>query len=1759
MSASTLIGRVAARLLAAQIPDGSEESGGTARFIIDCLTAEQAAAIARAILGERSLASQIEIKLPIGLVQGQDLPESILTTERATYFRNAPSEKPILLVANTGDDEEQSLKELVPIGAAQLQDRPDLWVAIAAEGLSLTSDHLKWWEKALTGIRDLRLFSLERVADYILRTRRAIEEEGLPIIPALGNSLPALHIPKDSAYFNALNAKTAGHASKWRRLLETAQKKRACFLQKQTPSLTLLSEEELLDTFERVKDSIPDSIHSIVKSFIAAAPGWNDRSAALAECEWESIAPLFDGFKRDAFNLGQATLDFYDERENDLITDDEREYLNRLIKRKTSGSEEDEDRGFFENHRNELKEDRKLKLAWDRFIFGKPLETDELLAGLVLCLERLFGHETPMHERQLRIRCERATKKDLRDLNVDAGIYFAKRYKGLRTLFGKKVKWDVGHLFDFPELVQGWKDARKPLNYSAARAALQLKFILELEVDVAPGRTEVTATQLIWKFAQQTVAVGFAQDWSRIEEHPLAFCSTQRRPLSTKAQFQTVDLSNVQSFVPAFGKERGSFVGVYKASEDIERIWREHLADARSRNFVNAETSQALQEHFDAFLAAYTSAVQAFGSGDEANGLASASLFQQAQAYSTLLEFICRQASGDRNRELLLRPLLQIGVIAVAGGQCCAITAPWQPLRMVASAVKARLVASLIKRLLEPTQVEFGDSRLFFRDLHEALRHPFYPEIVLGWHEQQPELLILTDTMGDYSLHESPVVANDAYDDMNENPTDAANCVVDLVRRYLDLHPHEHANLAIVLYNCDSARLPQAVVEKIAAMYDEEEEVRCQIILRHRDVTRLRALYERILSASDEDPDVFSASEATRDFMARLRIGIMADQAPVPASDGARPTDIVFSEDVIARQARLEWYREGAKPVTMDRLIPPHWSRRRPTALDDMKSVVYLCCPAQSPEGWAFLTALTTFVEGDWDGGTETRLLPARQLDFRDTTTARIFDETHNLGNWVVNYDELLDRRQLLNHDVRIIRYRQVATQGRNIIISSKAPLGLLRAMVLGRLRDLNLNLQDNEYQDLADQFLEDAKEISGDIVLRAAKHGRNASELIGIVLSRFLLSHELGRDATLGWYFLDDYSDWLGQREEQIADILALSLEEADGALRLAVLVAEAKYIDEGNLASKRRESQRQLRDTVRRVTDAVFGSPERLDRTLWLARLSDLILDGVQVSGTKGAKLIEWRRAIREGECEIFVRGYSHIFVSSPSDATDCADFANVADLDNGFQEVFSRRQLKEIVLKYLAKQNPTSIREENAGIEFWSRRTYRRPSDLKSVTITIPRDTTKPEDSRKTDRVPVAPSVSEEKAPETLTQSESAIESPRAAVGAGSRWAYPGIEALLISPSTSLDESAQDREWLKEIGSRTKGALQQFQLQSKLAESVLTPNAALLRFAGSANLTVDQVLKRRSEFLTTHGINIISVSPAPGLVCIGIERPRRQLVRIQDVWNRWTPNSLLGNQELLIGIREDNGELLCISPGELHAPHTLVAGSTGSGKSVLLQNLLLAIVATNTPRHARITLIDPKQGVDYVQFEGLPHLEGGVIDDQAQALVRLRELVDEMDRRYALFKGTRTNSLGPYNRKVPESDRLPVLWIFHDEFAEWMLVEDYKEHVTALVSRLGVKARAAGIHLVFAAQRPDANVMPMQLRANLGNRLILRVDSEGTSEIALGDSGAERLLGRGHMLAKLEGFPLAYVQVPYVDPDFIDQVVTVIRDSEPEQYKV
>lgn len=501
-----------------------------------------------------------------------------------------------------------------------------------------------------------------------------------------------------------------------------------------------------------------------------------------------------------------------------------------------------------------------------------------------------------------------------------------------------------------------------------------------------------------------------------------------------------------------------------------------------------------------------------------------------------------------------------------------------------------------------------------------------------------------------------------------------------------------------------------------------------------------------------------------------------------------------------------------------------------------------------------------------------------------------------------------------------------------------------------------------------------------------------------------------------------------------------------------------------------------------------------------------------------------------------------------------SECSDFVAVAESEQSYQEVFSRAKLRELVLSYAKDANPTHIRRANAGDDIWKEPSYRRPSER--IQIVQPRK--HKEDATGVDAVSGGNSSQDPQPQPAPLPSEATTASPLPPVKPSTpilpgiltdSWAYPQVGQLIGGYEGGSQDTVADEEWLKQAESKCKGALQQFQLQSKLLSKVLTPNSALLKFQGSANLTIDQVLKRRSEFLTTHGLNVISVRAEPGVVAIALARPNRRVLHLPDVWKRWTPNCIQGNHDLLIALREEDNNLLFLSP-KSNAPHTLIAGSTGSGKSVLMQNIILGIACTNTPEQAKIVLIDPKLGVDYFAFDGLPHLQGGIIDDQENAMIKLNELIGKMNRRYIVLKENKVSNIFDLNKKPNATEHLSFLWVIHDEFAEWMMTPQYVDAVSDIVGGLGVKARAAGISLVFAAQRPEANVMPMQLRANLGNRLVLRVDGEVTSEIALGEKGAERLLGKGHLAAKLEGEQsIIQAQVPFVDSDFLTKIVGLL----------
>lgn len=1789
-----------------------------ARYLLDRLTGEQVAAITRALLADPATASKLMIALPRDLVGSFGLPETVITDERTVRVRNSACNQPAMLLANTDDDQGASLGDVTLIGAKQLTEEPGPWVDAAASGLGLSEGQIEGWKAALRGLNSADDWTLHQIGTYVAMTRERIDTEAVPVAAALGWALPALRLPRDSGYFMGLGDKDREQPRRWKKLFEKLVSDRKPLLVKQRPNRQIIESEELRSQFDEVREDIPAEVHPTIHAFIDTPPGWGPEAEALASFEWEgqSILQLFSGIKLKKTSFAQETINFFDFTLPDRLSAADQDYLTTL-KTRSLKETRDDDRDFFEAHRDDLGLDKALRVKWERFIFGRPIECTDFLEGLLRAIERLFGQVNLVGgSRKLVIKSSRRTRNQFLDLNADVGLSFGLRYRGLKDLMGPAVEWDVPYLFAYEELLDRAKARQKKYrrNESTARGAIQIKFDIALSVG-----SERATVQLVWSGQPGVIGLELPKDIGRLLKRPFVRSHVARLPVSRKGALQAVSLSDVGTLQPAFGQDSGTLVPRTNAGDDIAKLFPKALKAAKDAGRIDVAGFTAIEAAWTHFAKLYGEALAAL----QSSGYASGTLIAQADAYGALLGALLVHAVGDLNRRDLWEPLLSIGTVRVLGGGPSAIVAPWHPLRLAASASKMRSVAGLADYLLSDVDVNFGDSRLFFADLRDELAHPLFPEIAVGYDVGEAILLAETSTVNDYSLVERPVRdPSEATTDVD--PAEAARQIRSLLERYLDLQPHERSNLSIMLFNCDAAGLPLATVNALGSVQDQDE-MHCNVLVRHRDRSRLSRVYTELLERSEGDPDAVVVSETSRNFMSKLRIGVMLDNGTT-GSSGTREIDVAFLHDVVSRQAREQWFPVPAmsdNPSLLEH-VPARWSYRRVTSEDELKATSYLTCPRQPDAGWAYVDAVANIVRRQSHAANE-HYLPARQISFQDGGLKAMFEEVHGLAEWVATYDDLLDKRQLAAQGINVIRYRRQRTHGRNMVVSSTSELRILHVLVLRRLTELSLGLDDAKLAVLAKRMIEDANAISGDIVLRAAKRGVSAGELIGLVLSRALIAEEMGGAAAVAWFLLDDYAEWLGQKEEGIADILGLSLStDSVGKPRLRAIVTEVKYVDQSGAAEACRKSRSQLRQTVARIDDALFGDPGRLDRDLWLSRIADLLLDGTAALGQPNL-LERVRDGIRRGAVPIDLRGYSHIFISGPAgDGSSHGDQELLTGIKGGLQEVFTREGLRQLLKAYEAGTPLGGIRAGLGQNHNWDTPEFQNPAPRVEWTKTIKvSDASVPaskqivhdydEDDDEGDLE--GGIATEEPAPKksgsggaadgTSAHAEAPCDAPtdpdaqRSAgarsgplaagpEGAAEPTATPpamtapviatrepsqpaisvagtGVDALIHSRAEAAhEESAEAQTWLEATAQKLRSALLGYNLQAKITATRLTPNAALIRFMGSDRLRVEDIEARQSALLTTHGLRLISVSPLPGEIVVGVARPQRQLVSLWDVWGRREINRNAAgvNTSFVLGLKELDGEILYLNlggpfaGGQQHEPHTLVAGATGSGKSVLIQALLLDIAATNSSQLAHIYLIDPKMGVDYAAVERLPHLQGGVIVDQTRAVEVMEGLVSEMERRYELFRAHGARDIRSYNTKAVPSKRLPYVFLVHDEFAEWMLTEEYKSAVTSNVSRLGVKARAAGMHLIFAAQRPDANVMPMQLRDNLGNRLILKVASVGTSEIALGVKGAEQLLGLGHLAARLSGEPtVIYAQAPFLSDDDIDEAVDAIIGQDAE----
>ena len=294
----------------------------------------------------------------------------------------------------------------------------------------------------------------------------------------------------------------------------------------------------------------------------------------------------------------------------------------------------------------------------------------------------------------------------------------------------------------------------------------------------------------------------------------------------------------------------------------------------------------------------------------------------------------------------------------------------------------------------------------------------------------------------------------------------------------------------------------------------------------------------------------------------------------------------------------------------------------------------------------------------------------------------------------------------------------------------------------------------------------------------------------------------------------------------------------------------------------------------------------------------------------------------------------------------------------------------------------------------------------------------------------------------------------------------------------------------------------------------------------------------------------------APVPGRGVVGVEVPNEEvyLVRLHDIVESEPFTRLKAPLALSMG-RDVSGTPVAVDLGKL--PHLLIAGTTGSGKSVCINAFISCLVFNNVPEELRLIMIDPKK-VELVRFNGLPHLIGKVEVEADRAVGVLRWLTAEMDRRYELFAKVGARNLNGYNRRADKEtgsdEPLPHIAVFIDELAD--LMHTYPGDVERTLCRLAQMARATGIHLIVATQRPSTDVITGLIKANFPARLSFAVASGTDSRVILDTVGAEHLLGKGDMLFLApDASGPARIQGVYVSDREIEQIVSYWQSMRPD----
>ncbi len=386
-------------------------------------------------------------------------------------------------------------------------------------------------------------------------------------------------------------------------------------------------------------------------------------------------------------------------------------------------------------------------------------------------------------------------------------------------------------------------------------------------------------------------------------------------------------------------------------------------------------------------------------------------------------------------------------------------------------------------------------------------------------------------------------------------------------------------------------------------------------------------------------------------------------------------------------------------------------------------------------------------------------------------------------------------------------------------------------------------------------------------------------------------------------------------------------------------------------------------------------------------------------------------------------------------------------------------------------------------------------------------------------------------------------------------------PNRKSHHLRPPLDLLESppafrkAPPRETLQALARSLEEKLREFGVEGEVVSINPGPIITVYEFRPSPGVKISRIAALADDLalgLAAESVRIVAPIPGKDVVGIEVSNPERQTVYLREIIESEAYQRSRSPLTIVLG-KDISGQPVVADLTRM--PHLLIAGATGTGKSVFLHSVILSLIYKASPEKVRLLLIDPKR-IELSLYEGLPYLLHPVVLEPRLATKALRWAVAEMERRYQLLEESRARNLDSYNREA--SEKLPYIVIIIDELADLMVVSS--KEVETLLTRLAQMARASGIHLLLATQRPSVDVITGIIKANFPARISFQVSSRTDSRTILDTQGAEKLLGAGDMLFLPPGASkLKRIHAPYVSEKEVQGVIEFLKAQRAPEYLV